>query len=650
MPTVSVDKEHFYKALGRSYTTQEFDELCFQFGIELDDDTTEQVTKAGLGERPQLKIDIPANRYDLLCHEGISRALNVFLGNIEQPQLKLTQPRSPCEMITVTLTPDVAKIRPFFAGAVLRGVTFTEQSYANFIDLQDKLHQNLARRRTLVAIGTHDLDTIQSPFTYEALPPKQIKFAPLNKETEYDASQLMELYESDKHLGRYLHIIKDSPVYPIIYDSNRQVLSMPPIINSNHSKITLETKNVFIDTTAIDETKLGIVINIIVAMFSEYCAEPFTVEPVKVVYPDGNTKITPDLSHTRFTASVDYINSCTGLKLSAQEMIGYLKKMGHTATVDTTKPDNKSLIVDVPPTRPDILHECDLMEDVAVAFGFDNLPKTFPATNTVAVPLPINKLADIVRRECAYSGWIEVLPLILCSHDENFGWLNRKDDGSTAVVLENPKTAEYQVVRTSLLPGLLKTIRENRKHALPLRTFEVSDIAFKDERGELERCARNERHVCAVYCDKTASFEVVHGLLDRLMLTLGVTRIEGKRSVQMKGYWIQEDQESQTFLSGRSANIHLRLSKQNFNPGSATDCNMTHSFQRLELEREQQSDKRRREGGLETDRDCFEIDQVEDDCQDWVVGSVGVVHPNVLKNFGIDFPCSAFEFNLEPFL
>ncbi|GAC98169.1 phenylalanyl-tRNA synthetase subunit beta [Pseudozyma hubeiensis SY62] len=624
MPTVGVDKEHFYKALGRTYTTQEFDELCFQFGIELDDDTTEEVAKAGLGERAQLKIDIPANRYDLLCHEGISRALNVFLGNIPQPQLKLTQPE---KMIQVKLSKDVARIRPYFAGAVLRNVTFTPESYANFIDLQDKLHQNLARRRTLVAIGTHDLDTIQAPFTYEALPPKDIKFAPLNKDQEYDASQLMLLYESDKHLSRYLHIIRDSPVYPIIYDSNRKVLSMPPIINSNHSKITLDTKNVFIDTTAIDETKLSIVINIIVAMFSQYCAEPFTIEPVKVIYPDGKEKITPDLSSVRFPASVDYINRCTGLKLSPEQMIGYLQKMGHTATVDPAAP-NEKLIVDVPPTRPDILHECDLMEDVAVAFGFDNLPKTFPATNTVAAPLPINKLADIVRRECAYSGWIEVLPLILCSHDENFAWLNRKDDGSSAIVLENPKTAEYQVVRTTLLPGILKTVRENRKHALPLRTFEVSDIAFKDAQ-ETERCARNRRHVAAVYCDKTASFEVVHGLLDRLMLSLAIPRIEGSSSTRDKGYWIEEDAANDTFFPGRAATIHLRLPKETYNPGAATDA---------------------KQAPLDTVKSALEKVLPISSKDDQVIGHIGVLHPTVLKNFSIDFPCSALEFNLEPLL
>lgn len=84
------------------------------------------------------------------------------------------------------------------------------------------------------------------------------------------------LPQTDKHLSRYLHIIRDSPVYPIIYDSTQQVLSMPPIINSQHTKITLDTKNVFIDLTATDQTKLSIVTNIMVTMFAQYTKEPLT--------------------------------------------------------------------------------------------------------------------------------------------------------------------------------------------------------------------------------------------------------------------------------------------------------------------------------------------------------------------------------------
>ncbi|KAG8754875.1 phenylalanine--tRNA ligase subunit beta, partial [Ceratobasidium sp. 428] len=373
--------------------TAEFDELCFDFGIELDEDTTEEVEEAkkrGLpAERPQLKIEIPANRYDMLCIEGIARALRIFLGKQKAPEYKLVSPPGgPENYLTITIAPETAKIRPYFAGAILRNIKFTPRSYASFIDLQDKLHQNIARKRQLVAIGTHDLDTLRAPFTYEALPPNQIKFVALGKTEEKRADELMEIYQGEKHLSRYLHIIQDSPVYPIIYDSNRNVLSMPPIINSEHSKITLETKNVFIDLTATDETKLAIVTNMMVTMFSEYCAEPFTIEPVRLVLPDGSTKITPDLSTRPMNTTSAYLNSYTGLTLPPTELARLLELMGLDATTTSTSDnDSDELSLLIPPTRPDILHPVDLVEDSAIAYGFNKLPRSFPATSTVAQPL-----------------------------------------------------------------------------------------------------------------------------------------------------------------------------------------------------------------------------------------------------------------------
>jgi phenylalanyl-tRNA synthetase beta chain len=168
------------------------------------------------------------------------------------------------------------RVRPYAAAAILRGVKFTKRKYQSFISLQDKLHSNLARNRTLVAIGTHDLSTIKGPFTYEALKPEDIKFAPLNQTKVMNGKELMEFYEHDKHLGKFLHIIRDSPVYPVIYDSQRRVLSLPPIINGDLSKISLNTSDIFIDCTATDKTKLEIVINMMVAMFSMHTAKPFT--------------------------------------------------------------------------------------------------------------------------------------------------------------------------------------------------------------------------------------------------------------------------------------------------------------------------------------------------------------------------------------
>lgn len=87
------------------------------------------------------------------------------------------------------------QIRQYVSGAILRNVTFSQARYESFIALQDKLHQNLARQRTLVSVGTHDLDTLKGPFTYEALPPKDIKFVPLNQSQEMNGEELMEFYE-----------------------------------------------------------------------------------------------------------------------------------------------------------------------------------------------------------------------------------------------------------------------------------------------------------------------------------------------------------------------------------------------------------------------------------------------------------------------
>ncbi|KAL9612206.1 MAG: hypothetical protein Q9167_003194 [Letrouitia subvulpina] len=240
-----------------------------------------------------------------------------------------------------------------------------------------------------------------------------------------------------------------------------------------------------------------------------------------------------------------------------------LRRMSYTASPSRASPN--LIDVQVPPTRADVLHQADIMEDVAIAYGFNRLPRSFPSkSGTVAQPLMINKLSDIVRLEAAMAGWSEVMPLILCSHDENFAWLNRKDDGNTAVKLANPKTLEYQVIRTSLLPGLLKTIRENKHHSVPIKIFEVSDVAFKDL--SLERKSRNERHFAVAWYGKNSGFEVVHGLMDRIMLMLKsafVIREEGLDGLG-KGdasYWISEVNDP-TFLLGHAATIHVRINGQ----------------------------------------------------------------------------------------
>uniref|UniRef100_A0A671XBF8 Phenylalanine--tRNA ligase beta subunit n=1 Tax=Sparus aurata TaxID=8175 RepID=A0A671XBF8_SPAAU len=531
MPTVGVKRDLLFKALGRTYTDEEFDELCFEFGLELDEITSEKEiisreqgdSKAsGASDIILYKIDVPANRYDLLCLEGLVRGLKVFKNKLEAPRYRRVSPANG-EPQRLIITKETAAVRPYAVAAVLRNITFTQERYDSFIELQEKLHQNICRKRSLVAIGTHDLDTISGPFTYTAKPPGDICFKPLNQTKEYTATQLMSLYKTDSHLRHYLHIIEDKPAYPVIYDSNGVVLSMPPIINGDHSKIALKTKNVFIECTATDLTKAKTVLDMMVTMFSEYC----------------------ELAYRKEKLSSEFINRKVGINESTEKIAQLLTRMCLLSQVTGV---GDEIEVEIPPTRSDVIHACDIMEDAAMAYGFNNIPRTTPRTYTVANQFPLNKLTELLRQDLAAAGFTEALNFALCSQEDIADKLGKKIADTRAVHISNPKTAEFQVARTTLLPGLLKTVAANRKMPLPLKLFEISDVVLKDETKDVG--ARNSRRFCAVYYNKSPGFEVIHGLLDRTMQLLEV------KSARGTGYHIQAADDS-TFFPGRCAEIFV---------------------------------------------------------------------------------------------
>ncbi|KNC87155.1 phenylalanyl-tRNA synthetase beta chain [Sphaeroforma arctica JP610] len=474
--------------------------------------------------------------YDLLCIEGLVRGIRIFERNIEPPRYV----SSPATQ-KIIVEKETQQIRPYVVGAVLRNVTFNEDSYASFIDLQDKLHMNICRKRTLASIGTHDLDTIKGPFYYRAQAPKDIKFKALKQTEETTADELMEKYRTDQQLKHFLHIIEDSPVYPVVYDSQDIVCSLPPIINSEYSKITLETRNVFIECTATDRSKANTVVDQIVSMFSEYCDTPFTYEQVDIEYPDGTTEITPKMEYRLEKVPVAYLNKRVGIEETAESIAAMLDKM----CIPSTATDAETIEVEVPPTRADILHACDIMEDVGIAYGYDNIKMTIPDFQTVAVPNPLNKLTDLLRNELAQCGFTEALTFALCSLDESFKFM-RQPQSKKAVTISNPATFEFQMARLDLAPGILKTIASNRSVPIPLKIFEVSDVVMQCETSDTG--CKNERRLCAAYYGQTSGMEVIHGLIDRIFQVLSVEYDAAE------GY-SYESVDHPMFLAGRSGSV-----------------------------------------------------------------------------------------------
>ncbi len=527
---------------------------------------------------------MPANRYDLLCLDGLARAFRIFLSLEQPPHFRALPPT-----LQLTVKSDVVPVRRFMVCAVLRDIDFKRRPglFQEFLNLQDKLHMNICRKRKLVSIGTHDLDKCQGPFVYSAEAPQDIVFVPLQRKwmsaevqgKSMNATELFALLRQvNDPCAAYLPLIESSPRWPVLRDARGQVMSLPPILNGDYSAMSENTRNVFIDVTALDHTKAVIVLNTMIAMFAEFCAIPFTAEQVTVITPDSKSHVYPDLAERRHDASLTYVNSILGLKLSGEEALKLLGRMALRGSLE----GGDTLAIQVPVTRSDVMEQCDIAEDVAISYGYNKLTRRTPFTTCFGAQQEMNKFTDLVRQEIARCNYAEVLTEVLVSWEENYDKL-RKPRDETCVVLSAPKSKDFEIGRTSIIPGLLKSLRTNRSAALPLRLFQVDDVLLRDT--STETGARNERRICAAYCNRSAGLEVVHGLLDRLFEVLSIKPAAGSALP-----YVLCDSANETFFPGRCVTIHL--------------------------------------GGQQ-------------------VGIMGAVHPLVLKAFQLPNPVSLIELNLE---
>lgn len=258
----------------------------------------------------------------MLCLEGIVASFRSYL-NIEQMPRYAIKNQSD-DLMQINVKPETQEVRPFVVGCVLRNITFDLQSYNSFIDLQDKLHQNICRRRTLASMGTHDLAKVKGPVTYEAVPPSEIVFQALKQTESMDANALFEKFKSDIKMKKFLPILEGKERYPVFFDADRTVLSLPPIINSEKTKITLDTKDVFIEITGTDLLKSKICLAVLASQFSTHCSGEWKhhVEQVKINYEHDESKneVTPSLSYVDFEVEIDYINRLLGTKLDADKI------------------------------------------------------------------------------------------------------------------------------------------------------------------------------------------------------------------------------------------------------------------------------------------------------------------------------------------
>jgi phenylalanyl-tRNA synthetase beta chain len=449
--------------------------------------------------------------------EGIARASRVFFGfdtGLKKYRIKKSD-------IILNVDSSVKEIRPFVTAALVKNVTMTDELIASLMDMQEKLHFGLGRNRKKIAIGVHNFEPVQPPFTYKAVDPDSVEFVPLNKIESMTLNEILTRHEKGVD---YAHLLDGFDKYPLIVDSNKNVLSFPPIINGSLTEVTPFTTELFIDVTGTDKKAINYALNIVTTALAERGGQIFST----IVKYGEDSQVTPDLNPIKRSLSINYVNKILGTNMNEEEIMDCLRKMGHNAK----KIEADKINVEIPAWRADILHDIDLVEDVAVGYGFEHFETDFPKTLTFSKTLPRHDLYDGLRNIMIGLGFNEVTTFTISNEQDEFKKMGLEPSGR--VEIENPIGEEYSCLRVSLLPSILKILAENRHHPLPQKIFELGVVA--DEHF------KNMHHLAAVKIDARANFTGCKSIVDGVMRDIGA-----KYSIN--------DKDHPAFVKGRCASV-----------------------------------------------------------------------------------------------
>jgi len=483
MPVVTIDYQDLVSLIGEHVSQEELLEKIPMMGADID-----RVNGS------EMSIEFFPDRPDLLSVEGVARSLRSFLGMA--PGMQRYQVAGPS--VTLTVDRSVKAVRPVIGAAVVRNVQMSEALVGSLMELQEKLHLSVGKERTKVAIGLHNLDAVTPPFVYKAVKPTEVSFVPLNETAEMNLDQILQRH--DKGIA-YAHILAGQRRYPLIVDAHHNVLSFPPVINGELTAVDLFTENLFVDVTGTQANAVTAALNIMTAALAERggVVEAVTIE-------DEPSRVTPDFSPKEWRVEVDYASRLLGFDVR-EEVVAALGRMGFDARVDKGE-----VVVQVPPWRSDILHPVDLVEDLAIGYGYQRFTPRLPRSMTFGGSLSRRPLHDTL----VGLGFNEVVTLSLSSPEEQFERMRRGEE-TEAVRIANPLTTRHTLVRVSLLPSLLEILSKNRHHELPQMLYEVGEAVWLED-GRPE----NVTLLAGVKIDARAGFTECKSLVEAVLRNLGV--------------------------------------------------------------------------------------------------------------------------------
>lgn len=491
MPTVELNRKVVEKLVGKRLPADRLKDRISMLGTDLESVDDEKIV-----------VEVFPNRPDMLSEAGFARALSSFIGAKAGLRTYAAKPSK----YRVIVEPSVKAVRPYTACAVVTGLKFDDERIREMIQLQEKLHTTFCRNRKKAAIGVYPMEKIRWPVRYLAKDPKTVRFRPLESEREMTGLQVLSQHPTGREYG---HLLEGKKTFPFFIDSAGEVLSMPPIINSHLTgKVTEQTREVFIETSGFDILAQSQLLNIIVTAFADMGG---TVHQVAVHYPaDYKPRVlnTPELAVREMQLTLDYVNRLLGLSLTLAEVKALLARMGFGFR------NGRALI---PSYRADVLHPIDLVEDVSIAYGYENFRPEIPNVSTTGEASQMTLFEERVARLLAGLGLLETHTYHISSEETQCGRMGLKLD---LVEIDTSANAEFSVMRAWMLPGMMSVLEKNKRHEYPQRFFEMGTV-FVPGKGT-DTGVKESMRLVAVSAHQKATLTEARQLLDCLLRHLGL--------------------------------------------------------------------------------------------------------------------------------
>ena len=505
MPVVELSYTRLQKLIGKVTKKQISDSLPF-LGLDIESENKDLI-----------RIEYSPNRPDYSTDFGIALGLQGLLG-IKTGAIKLDIKKS--KKYAISVKSEVSKIRPFVTGIVATNGKIDDKTIKQFLTMQEDLHFGIGRKRKKSSIGIHDLDAISFPLVYTTTN-RNHKFIPLNSKKELSISEILKNTDVGKDYGS---ILGNSSKVPLILDANQKTVSFPPIINAAVTTVTTKTKNLFVEVTGINKEDAEDMLSVVATILQ---SAGFTLESVQI---SGAKNSSPKLEQKKISVNPSLINQTLGLDLNTPKIISSLKKSRLDAS---TK--GKNIICTIPAYRFDIFGSMDLVEEVALGYGIQNLEPTLSPSQTLGQKHPSSISLQSISSIMTGLGYMEALNSSLTS--KRILYDNTQRDSSKIISVLDSKSLEHTILRDSLLPGLINSLAKNIHESYPQKLFEIGTIFNKTS------SVTEETHLCAVSSHKDANFSEIKSVLQSVIQSIFGKTCETKTTTHP------------TFEKGHVANI-----------------------------------------------------------------------------------------------